>query len=259
MDFLNNWQPLIHKSNSLVFIDYFLLLLLLLLLLILATSTWGLSELWGGGFPTSDIDHSESRLRHLLLRTLIEPAPTSPPAIQCPIYPAFLFCLDSAKSHPPTRASPVSIPSYQENPATIPSLNFYQQRPNLPILPHPHQAFQITVAASPTILPKYLLDGSLAAVPQPSVTETSLPTSPLPRIPSPSHRTQILAVGLPNPILSPDSCHCIPKEVCSLLPGSPYPSPTFSKYHPSAFEPSPPSPALWNSHLPPWVFQHHFH
>ena len=45
----------------------------MLLLLILATSPWGLSELWGGGVPTSDIDHSGPRIRHLFLCTLISP------------------------------------------------------------------------------------------------------------------------------------------------------------------------------------------
>ena len=40
---------------------------LLLLLLVPATSAWGLSELWGGGIPTSDIDHSAHRLWRLAL------------------------------------------------------------------------------------------------------------------------------------------------------------------------------------------------
>ena len=48
----------------LYFINLMLLLLLLLLLLILATSAWGLSELWGGGITTSNIYQSAPRLRH---------------------------------------------------------------------------------------------------------------------------------------------------------------------------------------------------
>ena len=44
-----------------------------MLFLISATSPWGLYKLWGGKFPTSDIDHYRPRLRHLLLHTLIEP------------------------------------------------------------------------------------------------------------------------------------------------------------------------------------------
>ena len=39
----------------------------LLLLFILASSAWGLSELWGGGIPTSDINQSALRLLRLLL------------------------------------------------------------------------------------------------------------------------------------------------------------------------------------------------
>ena len=72
-----------------------------MLLLILATSPWGLFELWGGGFPTSDIDHSIPRLRWLLLRTLIGPSPT---AIQCTASPAVFFCPAYAQDHTPTRA-----------------------------------------------------------------------------------------------------------------------------------------------------------
>ena len=37
------------------------------LLLILSASPWGLSELWGGGVPTSDMDHSGPRTHRLLL------------------------------------------------------------------------------------------------------------------------------------------------------------------------------------------------
>ena len=41
--------------------------LLNFLLLVMDTSPWGLSEIWGGWVPTSDIDHSGPRLRRLLL------------------------------------------------------------------------------------------------------------------------------------------------------------------------------------------------
>ena len=49
------------------------ILLLLLLRLILSISPWGLSKLWGGGVPISDIDHSGPRICRLLLHTLIRP------------------------------------------------------------------------------------------------------------------------------------------------------------------------------------------
>ena len=112
--------------------------MLLLLLLLLATSPWCLSELWGGGVPTLDIDHCRPRLRRLLLRSLlIGPAPPSPPAIWFPAYPAVAFCPGSARDHLTIRVLPVSFPSYEKPFARL-SLIRHFQRLNLPFLPFPH-------------------------------------------------------------------------------------------------------------------------
>ena len=113
---------------------------MMLLFLILATSRWGFSELWGGGVPTLDIHHSRSRLCRLLLHMLIEISLPSPPPIQCPASPDIFFCPASAQYHPPTRASPISVPAYQENPVTLPYLTCYHQIPTLPFLPRPHHS-----------------------------------------------------------------------------------------------------------------------
>ena len=76
----------------------------LVLLLILSTIPWGLSKLWGGGVPTLDIDHSGPRICRLLLRTLINPAPTSPPAVRCLVYPVvFSFLPPYGIIRPPGR------------------------------------------------------------------------------------------------------------------------------------------------------------
>ena len=158
-----------------------------MLLLILATSPWGFSELWGGVVPTLDIGHSGPILHRLLLRTLVETIPPSPPAIWCPVSPAVLFCPISAQYHPSTRASPVSVPSYQGSPATLPSLTCHYQRPTLPLLHRPHHACQIPVAADPMMLPKYLIEWSSSAAPQPSDATTDHVTFPLPLIMSPLH------------------------------------------------------------------------
>ena len=81
-----------------------------------------MSKLWGDGVSTLEIDHYGPRIRRLLLSTLIETTPPSPPAIWSPISTATFICPASAQDHPPTRASPVSVPAYQENPVTLPSL-----------------------------------------------------------------------------------------------------------------------------------------
>ena len=77
-------------------------MLLLLLLLILSTSPWGLSELLGGGFPTSDIDHSGPRIRRLLLLLIYPSAPPFP----SPVYGSFIPFL------PPLRPIPYLPPSF---------------------------------------------------------------------------------------------------------------------------------------------------
>ena len=76
---VTNWSDLLIMNDSnnicelfhvLVFAlngNYFVCLLFLLLLLKTSTSAWGLSRLWGGGIPTSDIDHYAPRLWRLTL------------------------------------------------------------------------------------------------------------------------------------------------------------------------------------------------
>ena len=125
------------------------------MLLLLDTSTWGLSNLWGVGVPTSDIDHSRPRLRCLLLRSLlIRRAPTSPPDVRCPAYQVVAFCPGSAQDHPNTRASPVYLPEYQKTFARL-YLTRHFQIPTPPLLPRPHHTWQIPVAEAPIFPPKY--------------------------------------------------------------------------------------------------------
>ena len=125
---------------------------MLILLLILATSTWGYSKLWGGGVPTSDIDHSRPSIRPLLLHTLnIWLAPSSPPSVQCPACPTVDFYLPPPpppQDHLPTWASPVSIPEYRK-PISLPSLTHHFPRLNPHLLPLPHRACRIPVTAAP--------------------------------------------------------------------------------------------------------------
>ena len=165
--------------------------MLLWLMLILATSPWCLSELWGGGVPTLDIDHSRPRLRRLLFRTLIWPVLPYPPDILCTAYPAVFFHPASTQDHPPTRTSPLFVPAYQKIHVNLPSLIRHHHIPTLPLLPRPHHAFQIPVTAAPTLLSKSLLEWSLAVVMQTSVTTRDrlflsllTPTTPA-RLPSP--------------------------------------------------------------------------
>ena len=123
---------------------------------LLATSPWGLSKLWGGDVPTSNIYHSGPRLCRLLLyRFLIEPTSPSIPDFRCPlgvVIPLLTHLPShrrvSARDHPPTWASPVSVLAYQKTFARLPlSCNF--QSPILPALPCPRQAFQIPVTDTP--------------------------------------------------------------------------------------------------------------
>ena len=133
---------------------------------LMATSPWGLSELWGGDVPTSNIDHSKPRLRSLLLHILlIEPAPPSPPDVKFQSGGASHSCPASlnienrpvaARDHPTTRVSPVYVPAYQKTFARLPlTLNF--QSPNPPPLPFPRHTYQIPVAAAPSLPPKSIL------------------------------------------------------------------------------------------------------
>ena len=133
-----------------------------------------------------EIDHSRPRIRRLL----IGPAPPSTPAVQCPAYPAVVFRTDSERYHPPTRASPVSVPAYQKTFARL-SLTRHFQRPTLPLFHRPYHACRITVAVAPTLPPNYILMWLPAVVLQSPVTTTAIKTSPLPHIPSHSHIPQI--------------------------------------------------------------------
>ena len=145
-----------------------------MLLLLLATSPWGLSKLWGGGVPTSYFDHYWPRLCHLfLLRLPIVPVPPSSPAVRCLASPAVVFCPDSARDHPPTQASPVSVPAYRKTFARI-SLTRHFQRPTPPLLPHPHHTWRIPVNPSLTLPPYFLLTWLSAVVPQPPVATTDI-------------------------------------------------------------------------------------
>ena len=87
------------------------------------------SQLLGGDVPTSGIDNSGPRLRSLFLHgLLIEPAPPSFPSVQFPSgggspllphHPSHK--LVAAWDHPPTQASPFSVPAYRNPQPTPPS------------------------------------------------------------------------------------------------------------------------------------------
>ena len=91
-----------------------------LLLLILVTSPWGLSELWGGGVPTPDIDHSGPSLCRLILRSLIiGPAPPSSPAVWCSTSLPFSFACLHHRHHMIifTPGCPLSPSQHTKNPS----------------------------------------------------------------------------------------------------------------------------------------------
>ena len=89
--------------------------------MILSNSPWGLSELWGGGVPTSDIDHSGPRIRRSLIRTVINPPvpPLLPSDVSSPPSSSSVLPPYSARDHLLTRASPVPVPANREN--SVPS------------------------------------------------------------------------------------------------------------------------------------------
>ena len=70
ISFCGWYIPYLYFSLTYIFPTHYYELMLLLLL-ILVTCPLVLPELWGGGVPTSVIDHYGPRLRRLLLRTLI--------------------------------------------------------------------------------------------------------------------------------------------------------------------------------------------
>ena len=82
LTFLSRCQPRNLLTSRFVKMNWSSKYTMLILLLILATSPWVLSELWGSGVLTPDIDHSGPRLCRLLLRRLlIGTAPHSSPAV----------------------------------------------------------------------------------------------------------------------------------------------------------------------------------
>ena len=166
-------------------------MLLLLLLMILSTSPWGLSELWGGGVPTLEIHHSGPRIRCLLLRTLINPP--RPPLFfsyvpSPPSSSTVLLCMWSSVHPGVTRPRP-RIPIKLR---PLPPLIQHHRSLTLPPLHRPHHACQISVAAAPMLLPKYILAWPSAAVPRLSGATTAHAPSPRPRTPSISVTTNIL-------------------------------------------------------------------
>ena len=131
-----------------------------------------------------DIDHSGSRLCRLLLRSLlIRPVPPSPPAVRYTDSPAITFRPGSAQGHPPTWASPVSVPSHQK---TFTRLSFtcHFQRRTPPLLPIPYHTFQIPVGAAPMLPPKSLLTWISDVIPQLPVATTNPPPPPCNLYPS---------------------------------------------------------------------------
>ena len=226
---------------------------MLLMLLIMATSPLGLSKLWGGGIPTSYIDHSGPMLRRLLLCSLLI-------GLTPPYSPFFAFSASQPSSYvlPPHGIHcPLGVtrlcPSIPKNLPLL-SLTGPYQIPTPTLLPHPHHAFQVTVTVAPTLLQKYLLTWPSYVVLQPPVTTTARATSPLPRIPSPFHGAWILVVGPPNPLPFSAYCWCITKEVLFLSSKALYLSPPFAKSRPLTVNTSYPSPAAGNPHVPPWSF-----
>ena len=171
MQFLKILKPFIHKINILVRINYFMYIKIkkfpnpsMCVCLLPATSLWGLSELWAGDVPTSDIDHSVPRLYLLLLhRLLIEPDPPYLPAVLCmsgggipllPHRPSHWHVY--ARDYLPTRASRVSVPEYQKT-FSCPPLTCHFQSPIPPPHSCPYYACLIPIATASFLLPKYIL------------------------------------------------------------------------------------------------------
>ena len=153
---------------------------------LLSPSPWGFSELWGGGVPTLDIDQSGPRLHPLLLhRLLIEPTPPSLPDVQFPSGGAAHFCPAapdnrrvSARDHPPNRASPVSVPAYQNNFSRLPlTHHFHSLIP--PSWSRPRHACKIPVSTTPMLPPKSLLTWPSFVIQMPPAS-TMAPKAPPP-------------------------------------------------------------------------------
>ena len=155
-----------------------------------------MSTLWGDDVPTSEIDHSGPRLRRLLLHSLLIEPPhhlfllsnvhLGEEAHSCPVPPARNVHPVAARDHPPTRASPVSVPAHQKTFACLPLTRHFQS-PTPPSLPCLRHACRIPTAADPLMPPKYLLTWPSAVVKLPPSTTTVPGAPPV----SPSYTPQI--------------------------------------------------------------------
>ena len=97
--------------------------------------------------------------------------------------PRIILLHISTRDHLTTWESPISVPPYQYN-SNPPPLTRHHRSLTPLTLSYPHHACQITFAASPSPLPKYLLACSSGDFPRLSDATTSLALSPLPQTPS---------------------------------------------------------------------------
>ena len=111
----------------------------MLFLLVLATSPWGLSKLWGGGVPTSNIEHSGPRLHRLLLLFNLSLLPhlffSHCPDVSFP-HLSYLLIIRSRFSLNPSQLSPAPhLLSRCEAPPiwTFPAFAARQQLPLVPV------------------------------------------------------------------------------------------------------------------------------
>ena len=123
--------------------------------------------------------------------------------------PAYAISTTGSSAHLGVPHLHTSIPK----PVSLPSLTHHCPRPTPPTLAHPRHTFRITVAAVPPLLPKYFSTWPPIVALQPPAATTARATSPLPCIPSPLHRPQILAEGPPTPLPLLASCRFIPEAV----------------------------------------------
>ena len=98
----------------------------------------------------------------------------------CPATPVINFRPVSARDHPPTRASPVSVPEYRKTFAHLP-LTYPFQSLTPPPLPLPLHKFRIPVATAPFLPPKSLLTWNSVIVQLPHFV-TMAPGAPPPLV-----------------------------------------------------------------------------
>ena len=124
-----------------------------------------------------------------------------------PASPAIDICPASARGHPTTRESPVSVLEYLK---TLPRLPLTRNLhiPTPPPLPRSCHAFQIPVAAAPLLPPKSLLTWPSAIFQLTPAPTTAPGVSAPPLIPYTLRITQRWAVRPPTSILSPVSFQC---------------------------------------------------